>query len=379
MPNRFFRFIPILIACMGISAYAAHAAEMDGMSMPAPFVAVARATVTDAVDVKRYTGHISTTSSVDLVARVSGELLRVGFEEGDIVTEGQILYELDDTRYQAEVKNVEARIAESEAKLTYARQRHDRAKNLFDSRADTREAYDSAESEFKASQAALLAAEAQLIAVRDDLENTRIIAPLTGKIGVTNYTRGNYLTPNSGIIATIVQVDPLRVSFAMSNKDYLSLFGSEEELKARSRIQLRLADDSVYEYEGRVKFLDNQASQKTDAIRVFAEFDNPDGKLVPGSAVTVLLARRNGGTNTAVMPSAVMHDAGSAYVYVMGEDNQAQRREVTLGFATGGLQTIVSGLEPGEFVVVDGTHKVVPGSPIEPDYVDAALADGRGE
>ncbi|MCD8141054.1 MAG: efflux RND transporter periplasmic adaptor subunit [Planctomycetaceae bacterium] len=377
MLQRLFRFIPVVLACLGIPAYAAHAAEMDGMAMPAPFVAVARATVTDAVDVKRYTGHISTTSSVDLVARVSGELLRVGFEEGDLVTEGQVLYELDDTRYQAEVKNAEARIAESEAKLAYARQRHDRAKNLYDSRADTREAFDSAESEFKAFQAALLAAEAQLISVRDDLKNTRIIAPITGKIGVTAYTRGNYLTPNSGVIATIVQVDPLRVSFAMSNKDYLALFGSEAELKARSLIQLRLADGSVYEHEGRIKFLDNQASQKTDAIRVFAEFDNPDGKLVPGSAVTVLLARRNGGTHTAVMPSAVMHDAGSAYVYVLGDDNQAERRDIVLGFATGGLQTVLSGLEPGEIVVVDGTHKVVPGSPIEPDYVDAALAEGR--
>ncbi len=379
MRTRFFRVVPLVIACVGILAHAVRAAEMDGMAMPAPFVAVARATVTDAVDVKRYTGHISTTSSVDLVARVSGELLRVGFEEGDMVQEGQVLYELDDTRYQAEVKNAEARIAESEAKLAYARQRHDRAKNLYDSRADTREAFDSAESEFKASQAALLAAEAQLISVRDDLENTRIIAPITGKIGVTNYTRGNYLTPNSGVIATIVQVDPLRVSFAMSNKDYLALFGSEAELKARSLIQLRLADGSVYEHEGRIKFLDNQASQKTDAIRVFAEFDNPDGKLVPGSAVTVLLARRNGGTHTAVMPSAVMHDAESAYVYVMDESTKVERRDVVLGFATSSEQTIVSGLEPGEFVVVDGTHKVIPGLLIDPDFVDAALADGRDE
>lgn len=335
------------------------------------YVQVGTVTEVEGVEMKRYTGHVNTTSSVDLVARVSGELLRIGFAEGEFVQAGQMLYELDSTRYMAEVRNIEAKIAEYEARLTYAQQKHRRAENLYAGKADTKDALDSAESEFEAARAALLAAEAQLVTVKDDLKNTSIHAPISGKIGLTEYTTGNYLTPNSGIIATIVQLDPLRVSFAIANKDYLSMFGSEKALKENSTLRLRLADGAVYEQDGLVEFLDTRANQKTDAIQVFAKFTNPNGKLVPGSTVTVLLARKNGGMQPAVVTSAVMHDSKSAYVYVVDANNKVERRNVELGVNTAAVQTIRSGLLPGELIITDGMHKTMPGGVIEPVWAEA--------
>lgn len=336
------------------------------------YVQVDTVTEIEGIEKKRYTGSVNTTSSVDLVARVSGELLRIGFAEGDFVQADQVLYELDATRYEAEVRNIEAKIAEYEARLTYAQQKYKRAKNLYEGRADTKDALDSAESEFEAAQASLLAAEAQLVTVKDDLKNTRIRAPISGKIGLTGYTVGNYLTPNSGIIATIVQLDPLRVSFSMSNKDYLSMFGSEEALKTRSNLRLKLADGTIYEHDGLVEFLDTRANQKTDAIQVFAKFTNPTNKLVPGSTVTVLLARKNGDMQAAVVPSAVMHDSKSPYVYVVDANNTVERRDVVLGPHTATLQAIRSGLHPGERIITDGMHKTMPGGVIEPVWSEAA-------
>lgn len=358
--------LAVALACT-LTAPVLHAGQAGAVA-PAAYVTVGKVGESDSMEVKRYTGHVTSSSSVNLVARVSGELMRMGFQEGDVVREGQVLYELDATRYEAEVKNVEARIAEYEARLAYAELSYNRARELFEKKAGTKDSMDSNESEHKAARAALLAAEAQLITTKDDLKNTRVIAPITGKIGVTAYTEGNYLTPNSGVIATIIQLDPLRVSFSMSNRDFLAMFGTEDNLKRRANIRLRLADDSIYERDGTVEFIDNHANQKTDAIQIYAKFDNPDGKLLPGATVTVLLSRRNGGKQPAVAPSAIMHDAKTAYVYVVDAENRVDRRDVVLGAGDAQMQLIKSGLQPGELVVIDGMHKTMPGGIIEPDY-----------
>lgn len=188
-----------------------------------------------------------------------------------------------------------------------------------------------------------------------------IHAPITGKIGTTRYTRGNYLTPASDVLATIIQLDPLRVSFAMSGKDFLTLFGSEENLRRQAQVQLRLANGSVYESNGIIKFLDNQANKKTDAILVFAEFDNPEGKLICGGSVTVMLTRTSVEKLPAVSPSAIMRDSDSPYVYVVDNNGKVERRDVILGFLGRDMQIVRAGVRPGEVVIIDGMHKTLPG------------------
>lgn len=340
----------------------------DSQEAPLPYVAVDTVVDREESVTKRYTGHVTTKASVNLLVRVSGELLHIGFKEGDTVREGQMLYELDNIRYMAEVKNAKARVAECEARLIYAELSLSRAEGLYDQKAGTKEEEDKAESEYLAAQAALLSAEAQLITVEDDLKNTRITAPISGRIGQTYYTVGNYLTPASGILATINQLDPLRITFTMANRDLLDITGSELSLKDCSSIHARLADGSVYEHEGRIAFIDNQASRKTDAVRIFAEFDNPAEKLIPGSTVTILLSRKNGQIFPAVLPSAIMHDSRSPYVYVIDDENRVERRDVILGAAANNVQTVRSGVSTGERVIVDGTHKAVPGAKVEPVY-----------
>lgn len=358
------------LVCLALGA--AWAGEGGRPAAPAELVAVDKTTLVDDVETRRYSGHVVSSASVTLQPRVSGELIRLGFDEGEVVRKGQVLAEIDPVRYEAEVKNAEARIAELQARLAYAELSHKRNVELYRQKAVTMDAMDSTEAEQAAARAALLAAEAQLITTQDDLKNTKIVAPIDGKIGVVSFTEGNYLTPNSGGIATIIQIDPLRVRFSLSNRDYLDMFGDEDALKNHALIRLKLADDKEYALSGKVEFIDNLANVRTDSLQIYAKFDNPEGKLIPGSSVSVLLSREKEGKLVAISPSAVMHDAKSAYVYVVGDGNTVERREVTLGSGTGSLQTIKSGLAAGETVVVDGMHKTMPGAVIEPEFVAAA-------
>lgn len=350
-----------IILCFLLSSHG-FSGEAAPSAPPTPVVSVGTVGVAKNVEVRRYTGHVTATAEVHLVARVSGELLKVGFNEGDVVKEGQVLYELDPVRYEAAVKSAEAKIKEAEARLSYAEISHGRSEELYRKKAVTKDQRDSAESEYNAGQAALMNAEAQLITARDDLKNTRITAPISGKIGTTKYTRGNYLTPNSGVIATVVQIDPLRVNFTISNRDFLSMFGNERGLKENADIRLKLADGSMYPLSGTVEYIDNRANPRTDTLQIYASFANPDGVLVPGSSLQVMLSRGAGADLPSVMPSAVMHDAKTAFIYVLDEENRVERRDVRLGYSTADQQLIEDGVRPGEKIVVDGTHKIRHGS-----------------
>lgn len=364
------------LACLvafsdAVGGYSAEQTVADG---PAPHVAVGEVMEVPRVESGRYVGYLIPISSVNLVARVSGELVRMGFTGGETVSEGQVLYELDDTRYSAEVSGIQAQIAELEARLEYAELKYSRAVGLYENKADTKDSMDSARSEYNAIEASILSTEAQLVKAKDDLKNTKIVAPLSGKIGLSEYTPGNYLTPDSGVLATLIQLDPIRLSFAISNKEFLALFGTEENLKKNTRIGVRLADDSVYEHEGVIEFLDNRTNRRTDAIRIFARIDNPDGKLVPDSTVTVLLERSNGVRQAALVPSAIMHDSKSSYVYVVDNENRVEKRNVVLDGGTADLQGIASGLKPGEMVIVDGMHKTLPGGRVAIERRDMITA-----
>ena len=184
--------------------------------------------------------------------------------------------------------------------------------------------------------------------------------------GVTNYTAGNYITPSSGALVSIIQVQPIRVRFSISTSDFMTMFGSLDELKKNGRIRLRLANGVDYPDEGKIELINNEANNRTDAIQIFASFPNSDFRLFVGSTVRVTLARREGKMLPAVPSSALMHDADGSYVYVVKDGNVVEKRSVVPGNATETSQLIVSGLVGGETVVVSGTHKTVPGGVVEP-------------
>ena len=321
------------------------------------------------VQSRRYTGQVVAQALVNVTPRVSGEILKLGFNDGDYVKKGQMLYTIEKTQYEAAVKQAEASIAEIKANLEYAQSSYDRNERLYEVNAASKDAMENTKSALDALKAAQAAAEATLVTAKDNLKYTTITAAIDGLVGVTKYTAGNYVTPSSGPILTIIQMKPIRVRFSISTADFLSGYGSLTALKENGEVSLKLADGSEYASGGKIEFLNNEANVKTDAVQVYASFPNADMKLIPGSTVTVTLSKKSAAKMPAVPPSAVMYNASETYVYVVGEGNKIERRSVELGDMTKTHQLIKSGLKTGEKVVYQGTHKVMPGDEVVPAEV----------
>ena len=350
-------FATLLLAALSPLLYA--------QQMPAPTVAIGEVATTKSAISRRYTGRLYSPASVELVARVAGEMLEQGFEEGDFVKKGQVLYRLDDIRYRAAVQGVEANIKRCEASLKYSQSNYNRVKNLFEKKVSTQDTLETAEMSLHVDEANLASAKATLITAMDDLKNTTITAPIDGKIGLTKFTVGNYLTPSSGVLATIVQLNPIRLSFSIANRDFLSIFGTEENFAKDARVTITLADGTLYPNEGKFEFMNNEANKSTDTISIFIAFDNPEYKLRPGATVVVNVDQISTKDATGIEPSALMSDHKSTYVYVVDDNLVAHRRDVKIGSSTKDVQIILEGLKAGERVVTRGTHKVIPESPVK--------------
>lgn len=361
--NLSFLFLFALLS-LGVAVRPAFGQAAHGQ---APTVALTTVEKSIPHSLHRYPGRLSSPAQVELVARVSGELLSLGFEEGSRVQEGQLLYQLEDVRYDASVKSCEAAIARCEASLKYTKANYERVLGLYEKEVSTLDAMESARMSYETDAASLASAKASLITAKDDLKNTRIYSPITGKIGKTAYTKGNYLTPSSGVLATVVQTDPLRITFSMSNRDFLRLFGTEDVFRDNGILRIQLADGTEYDQPVAFEFLDNKASRTTDTVVFSAKVPNPDGRLVADSSVSVQLTRRGVEPKCAVPPSAVMSDNTSSYVWVVDDQNVAHRRNVERDDSDGNSQWIASGLSEGERVIVEGTHKVMrDGTAVQP-------------
>lgn len=319
------------------------------------------------MEVNNYSGVVLSPQSVRIVSRVSGELLEVGFKDGDQIKQGQLLYRLDDTKYQATVKKIRAMLAQGQARAEYAQKNYERTNALYAKEITTLDALESTQSTLKAMLAAVAETEADLISAEEDLKDCIIRAPIDGMVTTTNYTVGNYLTPSSGPLVNLFQISPVRVRFFISTRDYLDLFGSPESLRTDSRITLVLANGEVYPAEGEIELMSMEANRNTDTVQIYALFDNPEYKLLPNSTVKVTLAKKNSKKLPAIPSSAVMFDTQGAYVWLVENGDMVRKQHVVLGNTDGETQMILSGLSAGAEIVTDGTHKVMNGVMIVPD------------
>ena len=268
-------------------------------------VAVLTQTVqTDAAKIcRRYPARIRALEQVDVVSRLSADIIEVGFSEGCMVRKGQLLYRLDDVRFVAAVSNQVAQIAEIGAKLEMANLTFARKEKLLAKGMTTHAEFDAARTTKLELEANLKAVKATLVLAEDDLRHARIVSPIDGKVGLTAKTAGNYITPESGVLTTIVKNDPLRVRFSLSMADYARFFGcSEERLKSEADIRIDTPPGMTPIPKGSIEFVDLKAVERTDTVLVYVRQPNPDGRLVPDSAATLVLSVAASGTLPWVPP-----------------------------------------------------------------------------
>lgn len=309
---------------------------------------------------RTYSGRVVAIQRADITPQVSGEILEVCFQNGTDVRKGDVLYRLDAVKYAAAVRNAEAKVAECKANLSYAEISYERHRKLIGTRAVSVNAVDEALSQRDSARAALAAAEAELITARDKLAHCTIVAPIDGKLGSTQKTAGNYVTAGSEPLVSIVQYDPIRVRFSVSNSDLLDLFDGYAPAPEETVIRLKLANGSDYPAEGTVEYVENAADELTDTMQLYARFGNAGRALQAGGTVTVSLATKRGVLRPAIPVTAVLHDVRGPYVWTVAPDRSVSRRYIARGHvdAHDGLMFVEKGLKPGEVVVADGAHKV---------------------
>ncbi len=311
-------------------------------------------------------GHIIPMARVNVVPQVSGEILEVCFNNGALVKEGDILYKLDSAKYEAAYRNAQSKVAESKANAAYAELSYERHQRLLGTRAVSEDAVDNALSLRDASRAAYAAAEAALVVAKEDLDHCIIKAPISGKIGTTAMTRGNYAKAGGESLVSIVQISPIRVGFSISNRRFLDYFGGmSRRLGAEAEATLFLANGEPFGQIGQFDYVDNTANELTDTIEVFFQYTNDVGLLRPGGVVTVAMESKIGAMRPAVPPAAILQDVQGAYVWVVNAENQAERRSIARGDLTEAWVFVEKGLRAGERIVAEGAHKVKRGMTIE--------------
>jgi membrane fusion protein (multidrug efflux system) len=358
------RLILALVLLAGGSAMA----QQPGGAPPAVgVVAASRQPVTQSTE---YIARIQATNRVNLVARVAANLDEVLFTEGTEVRKGDLLYRLEQGPFRADVQAKEASVAQFKAQLQNAQSVLGRAEALLKTPAGQRSSYDAATAAEKALQAQILGAEAQLAQARINLDYTEIRAPIDGKIGRTAVTVGNYVSPGTGTLVSIVSQDPMYVVFPVPTRTVIDLQRRSGGKSSALVIRIRLPDGSLYDRTGRLDFVDNSVTGNTDTMLLRGAVPNPrqgaGRMLVDGQLVTAVLEDVEPTEALSVPRAAVLADQEGDYVFVVGKDNKAEKRRVKLGQSTPASASITSGLTDGESVVVDGIQRVRPGQPVSP-------------
>jgi len=344
-------------------------------SMDPPEVTVAHPLAQSITDWDEYTGRLAAVDSVEVRARVSGYLKSVHFEDGAIVEDGDLLFVIDPRPYQAALDEAQAQVTRARVQLELATNDLERAERLFRSRAVSEEELDSRTQQKREAEASLQAAQAAVAATRLDLEFTSVSAPIAGRIGRKLVTEGNLVSggsANSTLLTTIVSLDPIHVYFTADEKAYLAyqrLAGLGSRPSSRdvaNPVRMQVAGEQGFPREGKMDFVDNRVDESTGTMQGRAIFPNPDGLLTPGLFAQVQLLGEGPYDALMVPDAAIGADQATRYVYVLGQGNQLERRDIVPGRAIGRLRIVKSGLEADDRVVISGLQRIRPGLEVRP-------------
>jgi membrane fusion protein (multidrug efflux system) len=321
-----------------------------------------------------YVGRVEAMERVGVTARVVATLMEVQFTEGALVKAGDPLYKLDRAPFEAAVKDAQGALYQAQAVLTNATLQRQRAEELARTQAGTVAERDTRIAAERSAQGSVMRAEAALADAAINLGYTEIVSPIEGRIGRTAITRGNTVGPDSGVLATIVQQDPMFVTFPVSQRDLLELrrSGAQATQTSSYLVQLRFSDGSVYPQQGRIDFVDVAVDRATDTIVVRAKVDNPQRALVDGLFVRVAVLGEKPEMKVVIPQAALLADQEGVYVFVV-QDGKAVPRRVTMGGETpegGGI--VESGLKPGDQVIATGLQLVRPNAPVLASPLPAA-------
>ncbi|HWS61019.1 MAG TPA: efflux RND transporter periplasmic adaptor subunit [Flavobacterium sp.] len=319
-----------------------------------------------------YTGQTFGQSDIQINPRVDGVIESLNFSEGTVVTKGQLLYTIDPLPYQAKVSAAEGDLAQSQARLAKAKSDLDMIEPLAKMNAVSQRELVAAKSTYNATLASIKAAQASLDNARIELGYCRILAPISGLIGISKVRVGDYVKPGAlSVLNTISDLGDVRVRFTMSEQEFLRIFREinkeNSSLKgAGQSISLKLSDGSTYPQTGKMSFADRQIDPGTGAITFEAAFPNPDKLLRPGQYVKVGIVTDIRKEAIVIPQRAVIEMQGIYQVYVLGDSSKVQMQIIKPGPTFKDAYVVEEGLKFGDKIAMGGTQLLKNGSVITP-------------
>ena len=351
--------LALLLPLAALAAGCGRSQSQQGGDMPPPEVGVVQVTRGNLPIPLEFTGRAAGSREVEVRARVDGILLERRYREGGEVREGDVLFRIDPEPYRATVAQARAELGVAQARYEEARRQRDRIVPLFDQNAASRRQRDEAVSQFEVAQASVAAARARLRTAELDLGYTDVRAPISGLTSREVRSEGSLVQAGSeaSLLTRIVQVHPVYVEFTVPEAEAARIRRSPGQLVAK----LLLDEDRADAVAGRLSFVDTSVEPGSGTVRVRAEFDNADRRIVPGQFVRVRVEGLVESDAVAVPRKAVMSSAQGNFVWVVGADDTVQLQPVRLQGDAADLALIGEGLQGGERVVADGVLKVRPG------------------
>jgi multidrug efflux system membrane fusion protein len=345
-------------------------------AFPPQGVNVAAVVKKDVAELDEFSGRIEAIESVELRPRVAGYLSAVHFHEGGDVRKGDLLFTIDDREYRAASDSARANLARAETRVELAKTELARTEKLVQLKAAAIEELEQRQGELKQAIADRNTAAAQLRQSDLTVEFTRITAPISGRIGRAEVRPGNLVSPATTLLATLVSMDPVYVSFDGNERVYLKYqqlahAGSAADSgSAHNPVAVGLASEEGYPHHGELVFVDNRLDPATGTIFARALLSNTDHVFTPGLFARIQLHSTTTHPVLLINERAILTDQDRKYVYVVGTDHKTVRKDVTLGPVIDGLRVISAGLADGDLVVVNGTRKIFsPGQPVNPFQV----------
>lgn len=315
-----------------------------------------------------FNGRIASVQSVEVRARVSGYIDRVAFRDGDDLHAGDLMFVIDQRPFKAALEIAEAQLQRTRAAALFAKAQVERAQTLIETQATPRQELDNRQTTLVQTEADVRAAEAALATARLNLTYSEVRSPISGRSGRALLTLGNLAQADQSGLSTVVSLDPIYVYFSLDESSYLRyLARAKDKLKALDPVTVALADETGFPHAGRVDFLDNRLDPATGTFRVRAALANSNKTLTPGLFARVRVEGGDPFTAMLIDDRAVLTDQDRKYVYVVGQDDKAQRKDIDIGRIAYGLRIVRSGLDANDRVVVVGTQKILsPGMPVTP-------------
>ena len=303
------------------------------------------------------TGRVEAQYSIDVIARVSGFLLKKYFKEGDFVKKGQLLFQIDPREYQLSVNNSRAAVNQYQALYTNAQQEWHRANALVKEDLISRSDVDSSLAARNQNKALLDSANQQLELAKVNLSYTSIRSPIDGRIGKVNITEGNYVTATSGSLVNVASVSPVYVSFSLKGDDFVKLLKASDKFKD-VEVKVQFGDGSWYDKVGTVNFVDNKIDKDSGSVQMRATFDNEKGWLVPGAYMKVKLTAPKTVEFMTVPQACAKGDAMSGYYVWAVQDNKAVRKDIKVSDDINNNWIVEDGLNKSDVIVVSGIQNV---------------------